>query len=247
MDPLSIILLAIIGFATSFIATNTGGGALISIPALIFMGLPAQVAIATSRMGSIGQVLSGLYAFHEEKKVDFKIGIPIAIIALIGSFFGSNLLIEIPNALLQKLVAVFIIIVVVILALNPKIGVKKVLGKSTLHKTVGYVSFFFVGFWAGLFGGGAGTFASYVLIFFFGQTFIESAGTRKMAGLAMVSISLAIFLINGLVQIIPGFVLMSGMVIGSYFGSKYGIKQGNKWIRTLFIIIVIASALKLLV
>jgi uncharacterized membrane protein YfcA len=246
MEPFELFIVFIVGLIASFIGTIAGGGGLITIPALIFLGLPAQAAIATSRVGSIGQILSGVYRYHHNDSIDYSIALPATVLSLIGAFIGANTLLLIPEDTLERLIGLLILAVLAFVVINRNVGVEKSAEPGARSRLFGHASFLFLGFWGGFFGGGTGIFASYVLILFFGQTFIEAAGTRKIPGIAMIGISLAVFLYAGLVDWAIGAVLLVSMLIGSYIGASYAIKKGNRWARMLFIIIVLVSGVKLL-
>jgi uncharacterized membrane protein YfcA len=246
MEPLELIVIFIVGLVASFIGTVAGGGGLITIPALIFLGLPPQAAIATSRVGSIGQISSGVYRFHRNGSIDYGIALPATILSLIGAFIGANTLLLIPEDILEKLIGILILAVLAFVVVKRDVGVERSAEPGRHSRLLGHASFLFLGFWGGFFGGGTGVFATYVLILLFGQTFIEAAGTRKIPGIAMIAISLAVFMHAGLVDWAIGAVLLVSMLIGSYLGASFAIKKGNRWARMLFIALVLVSGVKLL-
>lgn len=59
-----ILPLLLIGLITGFLDSTVGAGGLFSLPALIFLGFPPQIAIATDRLGSLGQTIVGILKFH---------------------------------------------------------------------------------------------------------------------------------------------------------------------------------------
>lgn len=77
MDIITIFVVFFLGIAVSFIGVIVGGGGLISIPILIFLGLPPQIAIATNKFGSLGLSLSGLYKYWKAKKIIFEFVAPL--------------------------------------------------------------------------------------------------------------------------------------------------------------------------
>ena len=83
MDPFILLLVFLVGIIASYIGTNAGGGGLISIPAMIFLGLPAQMAIATNKVGALGMT-TGFYKYHKERKIDYSVAIPVAIFGING-------------------------------------------------------------------------------------------------------------------------------------------------------------------
>lgn len=247
MEILELAIVLIVGFISAFIGANVGGGGLITIPALIMLGLLPKVAIATMRVGSLGLIGGGLYKFNEKGKVNYGIALPAALVSLVGAYVGANALLELPDEIVSQMVGVFILIVLVFVVINRNIGIKKVENITKRSRLLGYLAFFILGFWGGVFGGGSGIFSAYILIFFFGQTFLEAAGTRKVPGLAVTILTLAVFALGGIVDWTVGGVLLIGMLLGSLTGATYGIKKGDGWVRALFIVMVLASAVKLIV
>jgi uncharacterized membrane protein YfcA len=246
MDPLTMAFLFVVSLFASFIGTSVGGSAVITIPAMIFAGVPPRVAIATNKMGSLGMNITGFYKFHASKKINYTIGSIAAVFALIGSYIGANVLLNIPSGILETLVYVFIIAIVVIFLLNKEIGVKKLRSIGKLRSASGYLSFLLIGFWAGLFGAGASIFVTFVFVYVFGQTFLECAGTRKLQAFAGTIMPLAVYSFAGIMNWTVGIVLFAGMGIGSYAGAGYSIKKGNKWVRILFFFVAVVSVVKLI-
>jgi hypothetical protein len=219
--------------------------ALATIPLLIFLGLPPHNAIATCRFATVGLTGSGLYEFNKLKKVNWKKGIPLAAVAVIGTFIGANTLLLVPGELLEKLIGVLVLGSLFLILFNKNIGVKR-FQTSKLKNYLGFAAFFGVGFWGGFFGGGTTIMSSYVLIFLFGHTFLESAGTRKIILLSIGILASIVYYFNGLIDWTYAIVLFAAMRSGAYFGTKFGVKKGDEFVRILFFIIVLVLAIKLL-
>lgn len=243
---LDLLIIFLVGLFASFFSTIVGGGALLKTPILIFLGLPAQTAVATDRISSLG-FSSGLYKFMKEGKVNIKLGLSLLIFSMIGAFFGANLLLQMQENILRRIIAIITILILMLIIFKKNIGTKKIKTKITPIKRVfGHISIFFLGMYNAFFGGGAATFYSYVLILVFGQTFLESAGTRKILTLASAFIASIVYIISGIVNYAFFVTLFTATIIGSYLGSAYAIKKGEKWVRSLFIIIVLLMAVRLL-
>ena len=58
------------GVAAGFINTMAGGGSLLTLPALMLLGMPATDANGTNRLSVVTQSLSGVLAFHREGRLD---------------------------------------------------------------------------------------------------------------------------------------------------------------------------------
>ena len=70
VPALSLLLLALAGFVSSVLNILAGGGSFLTLPLLIFLGLPAAEANATNRVGVVAQNLTGVVGFHRHKVID---------------------------------------------------------------------------------------------------------------------------------------------------------------------------------
>lgn len=86
----------------------------------------------------------------------------------------------------------------------------------------------------------------YILMLCFGLAITQSSATIKIPGFINATLSIIIFAIAGIIDYIVGMVLITGMLIGGYLGAKFAVKKGDMWVRALFAIVVVASAIKLL-
>lgn len=247
MEILNLIIITLLGILTSFFTTISGGAALIYIPALMFLGLPPSVAIATNRFSSLGATTTSLYKFIRAGKVIYKVALPLVIFISIGSFIGAKTLLEINEDLLQKIVAIFIILVVLVMVFKKDIGVeKRIIQISKKRNALGYIFSFLIGIYMGFFGAASATFLSYLLVFLFGLTFIESAATRKIISLPAAIVASIVFIISGRIDFLYGAALFIGRAIGGYLGAAFAIKHGEKYARVIFIVLALISGIALL-
>ena len=233
-----------VGIFAGFIGAMVGSGGLITIPFLIFLGLPAHMAIATHKFGAVGLKIGALTKFRKTDKIKWEYILPFSIIGVISAFAGAKLLLWIDKDLLSNLV------IVLLLAVLPIVFLKKEVGtifqkKSKLHEGVGYVLFFLAMVFSAFFGGGAATFIIYILMMFFGFTIIQSSATAMLPALILNIIALVIFAYHGIVDYQVGFALFLGMMLGGRLGAITAIKKGNKWVKVIFVLVVIALIIKI--
>jgi uncharacterized membrane protein YfcA len=248
MDIISLFVIYLVGTFAGIFGTLVGGGGLITVPTLIFIGLSPHVAIATSRMGAVGLFSAGWYKFHKKGTIDYRVGLITGIPFFIGSILGAFLLLEIGEESLRKIIAVFTVMVLIIIVAKSNIGLEKRKDVIRKHELIlGIVLSFFIGVYAGFYTPGFGIFLSYVQILLFGQTFIESAGTWKIGAVMYSVVTSVIFAFEGLIVYPDAVALFIGTASGSYVGAHYSDRIGNVWVRRLFIIAVLALALKLVI
>lgn len=247
MEYVLILIVFVMGAFVSSFGTLIGGGAFIVIPALIFMGLPPHVAIGTNKVGALGLFIGGWYAFSRKGVIDYKLGWLMVPPGILGSIIGSLLVFELNETILKQVIAILTIGILLVIFFQPDLGVKHIKEKITRKEYVaGFILFFFIYVYMGFYGAGAGTFLVYVLILLFGQTFIESAATNKIASLASMIISVSVFVINGAINYQLGLALFSGCMVGSYLGGQFSDKIGNVWIKRAFFALVLFLSIKLL-
>lgn len=234
-----------IGLVAGFVGAISGGGGLISIPFLIFVGLPPQIAIATSKFGGIGLSLGAIIKFFKEKKIVWNYVLPLLIVSLIGGYIGGNLLLNINQELLSKIVGFVLILLLPTIFLKKNVGTERIT-TSKRKKVIGIIIYFFIMIFGGFFGGGAGSLAIYIVMVMFGLTIIEANATDIVPWFCMSIFVSIIFMMNGIINYPYALVLFVGMFSGAYFGARTAIKKGEKWVKLFFVIIVLVSAVKLI-
>ena len=231
MSPIIVLIgVFFIGVLASMLGSMVGGGSLLSIPFLMLVGLPPQVAIATDRFGSVGAAITAFVKFRKAKKIVWKHVLILSILSLIGSLIGANILLNINPDILHIIVGVILLILLPFILLN----------------FLGLSIYLLVQIFTGFFGGGTGPIIFYTLMIFFGFTIIEANATQVIPVLILYLSSLIIFALNGIIDYKIGTVLLAGMAIGGYLGAHLALKKGNKWIKGLFAVVVIISGIRLL-
>ena len=179
--------------------------------------------------------------------VNYAFGFMIGIPALLGSMLGVNLVLQMNEVILKRLVATLMIFILVFITVKPKIGLEKTKSMVKNHVyIIGAVLSFFLGVYGGFYGAGTGTFLSYILILLFGQTFLESAATRKIAGFLITTMAAILFGLAGVIDYSLGIALFIGTFTGSFIGAHYSDKIGDVWIKRLFFAIVLTMSIKLM-
>ena len=248
MDITSLIIIVVAGFLLGIIGAIIGSTLLILVPLLNFLGLPIHVALGTAKVSVIGRELIPIYHFNKNKLINYKTVIPFIIAGIITSYLGTNLIISLNENIVKTIVAVFMIIISLLFLSNPNIGMKEKkikIGKTTLL-LLSVVAGALIGFYQGIFGGGANVFIIFAFILLFGNTFLKGVANSKIPNLIFSLVSLIVFIMGGFIDWVFAIPLLIATSAGSHFGAKLAIKKGNKFIRLLFVLLVIGMAIKLL-
>lgn len=177
VEIITLFLVLVIGLVAGFFDSVIGAGGLISVPSLIFLGLPPQVAIATDRFGILGQTLAALVTFWKAKKIVWRYVFIFSAISLIGSLIGATLLLNIDSKILESIVGILILILLPFIFLKRDLGIKRA-EKNRGKKMIGIGVYSLVMVFGAFFGQGTGPLIFYTLTFFLGFTMIEVLGTN---------------------------------------------------------------------
>lgn len=244
MEIAPYILIAAIGFISGIVSGITGGGgAMLMIPAYIFTGLPPQIAVATAKLSGLGGDFGGLSTFAKSghiRKDIVKVMVPIAIIV---GLVTPLIFAAIESKGFQ------IALAILMLAMLPTLFIKKkrIKPPTRKHKFLGYTLYSCVLFLQGLFSGGVGSLAVYVLTLLFGTTKLETMATRRAIVAVMSPIAIIALYIGGFINVGLGLAGLVGAFIGTIIGTKIILKRGETFVSVAMAITIFASSIALLV
>jgi len=249
MEILNVGLILITGVAAGFMNTLGGGGSLLTLPMLIFLGSPAAVANGTNRIALMVQNVVGVSNFRKKGFFYPKLGITLAVPAVFGSLLGARFAISVPEELFQKILAIIMIVVMILILTRPeKRFLKEIEGEnlSTARLVVSIFVFFGVGLYGGFINAGVGFVIIVALTLITGMSLVKINSLKLFIVLIYVSSSFIVFIIHGKVDWILGFTLAIGNALGAYLGSNFAVSKGDKWIRIFIVIAILSMSAKLL-
>jgi uncharacterized membrane protein YfcA len=229
--------LALFGFLGAFIDAAVGGGGLITIPALMWTGLPPVTVLGTNKVAaSMGSVFSFL-TFIRAGKMDIALMKRLCPLSLIGSFAGVLLVQHISSEFLRPLIIVMLVLVFFYTVFKKNWGKdskpQKITGKKMI---LCLIMAFTLGFYDGFFGPGTGSFILFSFIMI-GFDFIFATGNAKAMNFASNIAAAILFTYFGSVDFTYAVPMGVFMIIGAIAGSKVAISKGVSYIRPLFIVV----------
>lgn len=245
MDLVSYLLLVLAGVGAGFINVVAGGGSLITLPLMIFLGLPPVVANATNRIALLAQNVVAVSNFKKKKVSPGKYGVYLGLVALVGAIIGANLAIDIPEKLFNRILSIVMIAVAIILMFKPKYSEEGKELLSTKHKTLGLIAFFFIGIYGGFLHAGIGFIIMLALVKINGFSLVKTNSIKVTVALIYTLSALGVFIFQGLIDWKAGLILAIGNATGGWLGSTFTVKKGDKWIKRLLLIAIVAMAIKL--
>jgi uncharacterized protein len=243
------IILAIIGVGilAGFINTLAGSGSLLTLPLLMFLGLPANIANGTNRIGILLQGVVASGSFKKQKVLDLKTTKWLIIPSIIGSIAGSLWAVNLTDEIMEYFIAVLLIIMFFVILYKPEVWIKGQVGK--VHEKpsiIQIIIFFFIGLYGGFIQAGVGFFLLGGLVLGAGYDIVKANAIKVFITMAFTVFALAVFMINKQVDYLLGFILAIGSMIGAYIGAHVAVSWGPKFVRIVLLVAIIGSALKLL-
>jgi uncharacterized membrane protein YfcA len=235
-----------VGFLVGFINTLAGSGSLLSLPLLIFLGLPANVANGTNRIGILLQSLVAVGSFKKSGTLQWKEGLRISIPAVIGSVIGAAIAVDINEKIMNRVIGILLVIMLVLLIINPEKILKSDIEQKKVKEywKIGII-FLLIGFYGGFIQAGVGFFLLAGLVWGVGFDLIRANAVKVLIVLIYTPFALIVFLLNKQVDFSLGIILALGSMLGAYCAARLAISKGVKFVRYFVIVILLLCSLKM--
>jgi len=244
---LNIFLLVFGGGLAGFINTLAGGGSFLTIPLLIFMGLPPTVANATNRIGVFLQSLTATRQLHNHGVFPVRFSLIVAIPAVLGSVLGTYAALVVSDAAFKKYLAIFMVLMTLFTFFKPAVVLPQSTEKYSFKRwAMLWLLFFGVGLYGGFIQAGVG-FLIIAAMVLTGYDLVAGNATKSFVIFLLTCVSLVIFWVGGKVQVVPGLALGCGSMLGAFVGSHVTVTKGNAFIQKFVVAMVILSAILLMV
>lgn len=244
-----VILFAVSLAANVFSAFAGGGAGLLQFPALIFLGLPFGLALATHKVASVALGVGATLRHVREKSLDRDFALFILAAGLPGVVLGAAFILDVPDALARVSLGVLTMGLGVYSYFNRELGLEHVPKNRTRRGyALGGFGLFFVGVLNGSLTSGTGLFCTLWLIRWFGLDYRRAvAYTLVLVGLFWNGAGAVTLGLLGDIKWSWLPALLAGSLIGGYLGAHWSIVKGNRWIKRAFEIVTVLVGLKLIV
>lgn len=249
MDSINQLLLFAISLVANLFSAFSGGGAgLIQLPALIFLGLPFVVALATHKVASVALGIGATVRHLREGGLEKNLALFILATGLPGVVVGANVIIDIPGRHAEMALGVLTAGLGLYSWLNPRLGQSEtVVHRDSVGYAIGAAGLFAIGVLNGSLTSGTGLFVTLWLVRWFGLDYRHAvAYTLVLVGIFW----------NGAGAVTLGLLaeirwewlpaLLAGSLLGGYAGAHLAIRKGNRWIKRAFEIITLVIGVKLM-
>ena len=242
------VLLAVALVANVFSAFAGGGAGLLQFPALIFLGLPFGVALATHKVASVALGVGASLRHWREGSLDRRFSLFILAAGLPGVVLGAVTVLHIPDRPAQIALGLLTISLGVYSFRNRQLG--QTLAPQNRHRrgyVIGAAGLFIVGVLNGSLTSGTGLFCTLWLVRWFGLDYKRAvAYTLVLVGLFWNGAGAIALGILGEVRWSWLPALLLGSLLGGYLGAHWAIVKGNLWIKRAFEVVTVLVGIKLL-
>jgi hypothetical protein len=267
-DLLDGLILLAVGLVAGALNTVAGGGSFLTLPVLIFLGLPATLANGTNRVAIVLQNAGAMWGFHGHKVLDWSWALAASVPATAGAALGAWLALRVGDETFKDLLAVFMVVISLWTLFDPfgqgnetRIGKGNEQGPEVGEASAGTgtiswreapparrwgltLGFVVVGIYGGFVQAGVG-FLVLAATSLAGFDLVRGNAVKGVAIFFLSVLALAIFAAGGQVDWATGLILAAGMVAGSLIGVRLTVLKGHRWVKGVVTAAVIVFAVKL--
>ena len=241
----SLAILFAAAFLAGFVDSIAGGGGIITVPALLAVGIPPHLALGTNKLQASFGSLTAALNYRRGNMVRFReLTLGIFFTAL-GAFAGTMTVQVMSADLLKHIIPVLLVVIFMYLLCNPNLG-----ATHRLHRMpprLFYLLFgCLLGFYDGFFGPGTGSFWTIAFVLWLGFDLKKATAHTKAMNFTSNIVALATFLVGGNVILFVGITMGVGQMLGAFSGSYLVLKRGTRFIRVFFLSVVAITIAKML-
>jgi len=233
------------GLVAGFLNVMAGGGSLITLPILIFLGLPVAVANGTNRFAILIQNMAALSSFKRQGYSDMRVGLTFALTTIPGAVAGALVAVRVGEDLFRTILAVVLFLSVVGLLFPSR---KREYGKGKVaarDRVVAFFAFFAIGFYGGFIQASVGFLIMIVLYKLLRMDLVRTNMHKVLIILVFSVPALLVFILTGNVAWTIAGALALGNALGGIAGANLSVKGGERPIKIVLAVALLMMAVRL--
>jgi len=244
VSSLGFLALFVVGFIAAVINVLAAGGSFLTLPLLIFLGLPAGVANGTNRVGVLAQNVSAALGFHRHQVLPVRWALGVSVPALVGAGLGVWAALNVPDIAFRRILSLVMLAMTFGTLLNRSIrGTPRAEPQQPWHWTL-LVGFFFTGLYGGFLQAGVG-FLALAMTSLAGLDMVRGNAVKVFTIMLLTLLSLIVFAGTGHVNWPAGIALGLGNLLGGVAGVRIAVFKGHKWLEHVVTVTVVVFAVLL--
>lgn len=237
------IILFCVAFFASLIDSIAGGGGLLTTPSMLLVGISPLNVLATNKFQSCFGTFTSTYNYYKNGLLVDNKKILYFVLSFVGSSIGTLLVSRISNDTLESIIPILLIGAAVFFITNKRPSEVKTNEKLLILFNL---FIFAIGFYDGFFGPGTGSFFVLTFIIIKGANIMQSTAITKLLNFASNFAAFIIFALQGYVIWYLGLVMAVAQIAGAFTGSRFAIRNGEKVVRPVLVIVSILLSLRIL-
>ena len=240
LSILTVSLLIVAGLAGGFINTLAGGGSMLTLPVLMMVGIPADVANATNRVGVFLQSATAAKGFKNNDRLDSGAIVPMLVPTVLGALLGALLASYLPVWLLKPTLLAAMIAMAIYMLVKPDSVVvpEGTEAHGVFDKPSGFLALFFAGIYGGFVQAGVGFILLAALAGSLRYDLVRANALKVVATGVFAVVALGVFVVRGQVMWVPGLILGIGTVVGAALSVKFAISVPQTTLKWLLLVMV---------
>ncbi|GAD02907.1 sulfite exporter TauE/SafE family protein [Agarivorans albus] len=239
------LLLLTVGLFAGVINTLAGGGSNLTLPALMVMGMPAEVANATNRVGIFLQCLTGVLGFKKHGKLDTDDVAPILWPTLVGGLVGAVAASYAPSWIIKYLLLGAMLAMAALMLIKPSVVAPEAGTEARKMKDTPSAkwSLAVAGFYGGFVQAGVGFILVAALAGSLRYDLVRANALKLVCTIAFTSVALVVFIARDQVLWLPGLVLAIGYIIGAHYAVKFAIKAAANTLKWFLFVMTLVGCI----
>jgi uncharacterized membrane protein YfcA len=246
LAPASIAQLTLIALLAGTVDAIAGGGGLLTVPALLWAGLPPHVALATNKGQSVFGPFAALVRFSRSGLVDSRRARLTFPLGVLGSFAGAALVLAVSPATLRPVVLALLALAAVFVGFRRPSAARTgaALSPGASRAVAGALALG-IGAYDGFFGPGTGTFLIVGFVALLGDGLAQASANSKVVNFASNLAAVILFAARGVVLWPVALPMAAGQLMGGWLGAHLAVRRGDALIRRVVVVVALALAAKL--
>lgn len=241
------LLLTAVGVVAGFLNVMAGGGSLLTVPVMVFMGLPGPVANGTNRIAILAQNLTAVTTFFRRGFSDFRLSLSLAACAVPGALAGALIGTQLDGPWFNRILALVMLGVMLVMHFD-KGSARRPEHYQPSRKQLmrGHLMMVAAGFWGGFIQIGVGFIIMPILNRVMGLDLVRTNMHKVFIIAVYTVVALLVFVSQVELLWMVGLALALGNAIGGYLGAHFTISSGDKLIKLILNLVLIGMIIKLL-
>jgi len=233
--------------AAGVINVLAGSGSLLTLPALVFLGLPSPVANGTNRVGIVVQCIVGAETYRRGGKLRLEGSHWYIAPTLVGALGGAWIATLLTADQMDTAIGVVMVTMLLVLVFDPSKWLRDESELAEGRPPFWLLGLFFaVGVYAGFIQAGVGIMLLAALVLGAGYEIVEASAIKMLMAVIFTGGALGVFVLSGKVDWTFGALMAVGQGLGAFLGARFAVESDRAalWIRRLLIVVVVVSAAK---